>query len=206
MKTEQSQTKQQYCVSKWKARKRKPHDSLCLSLPPTTPGCHLCFPTDICFILPSLPISFLCCFMPRAAYKPHSSNLGVVTETNQVVTCPLVLHSEHIMKWHFSASFAVQFSSVQSLSRVWLCDPMNHSIPGLPVHHQFPESTQTHVHWIGDAIQPSHPLLTPSPPAFSLCQHQGLFQWVSSLNQVAKVLDRQLQHQSFQWIFRTDLL
>ena len=120
MKTEQSQTKQQYCVSKWKARKRKPHDSLCLSLPPTTPGCHLCFPTDICFILPSLPISFLCCFMPRAAYKPHSSNLGVVTETNQGVTCPLVLHSEHIMKWHFSASFAVQFSSVQSFSRVWL--------------------------------------------------------------------------------------
>ena len=112
MKTEQSQTKQQYCVSKWKARKRKPHDSLCLSPPTTAPGCHLCFPMDICFILPSLQISFLCCFMHKAAYKPHSSHLCVVTETNQVVTCPFVLHSEHIMKWHFSASFAVQFSSV----------------------------------------------------------------------------------------------
>ena len=98
MKTEQSQTKQQYCVSKWKARKRKPHDSLCLSPPSTSPGCHLCFPMDIYFILPSLQISFLCCFMHRAAYKPHGSHLCVVTETNQVVTCPLVLHSEHIMK------------------------------------------------------------------------------------------------------------
>ena len=69
-----------------------------------------------------------------------------------------------------------------------LCDPMNCSTPGLPVHYQLPESTQTHVHWVGDAIQPSHPLLSPSPPALSLSQHQGLFQWVSSLHQVAKVL------------------
>ena len=86
--------------------------------------------------------------------------------------------------------------SVQSLSRVWLCDPMDHSTPGLPVHHQLPESTQTHVHRVGDAIQPSHPLLSPSP-AFSLSQHQGLFQRVSSY-QVARVLEFQLQHQSFQ--------
>ena len=83
-------------------------------------------------------------------------------------------------------------------------NPMNHSMPGLPVHHQLPEFTQTHVHWVGDAIQPSHPLSSPSPPAFSLSQHQGLFQWVSSLHQVAKVLE--LQHQSFQWIFRSDFL
>ena len=69
-----------------------------------------------------------------------------------------------------------------------LCDPMNCSKPGLPVHHQLPESTQTHVHWVGDAIQPSHPLSSPSPPAFDLSRHQGLFQWVSSLHQVAKVL------------------
>ena len=68
------------------------------------------------------------------------------------------------------------------------------------------EFTQTHVHWVGDAIQPSHPLSSPSPPAFSLSQHQGLFQWVSSSHQVAKVLGFQLQHQSFQWIPRTDLL
>ena len=96
------------------------------------------------------------------------------------------------------------FSSVQSLSRVWLCHPMNRSMPGLPVHHQLLESTQTHVHRVGDAIQPFHPLSFPSPPAFNLSQHQGLFQWVSASHQVAKVLEFQLQRQSFQWIFRTD--
>ena len=77
-------------------------------------------------------------------------------------------------------------SSLQSLSHVWLfvCDPMDCSTPGLPVHHQLPEFNQTYVHWVGDAIQPSHPLLSP-PPAFNLSQHQGLFQWVSSSNQLA---------------------
>ena len=84
------------------------------------------------------------------------------------------------------ALHAFQFSSVQSLSRVRLCDPMDHSTPGLPVHHQLSEFTQTHVHWVGDAIQSSHPLLSPSPPAFNLSQHQALFQWVSSSHQVAK--------------------
>ena len=69
---------------------------------------------------------------------------------------------------------SVQFSSV-TLSCPTLCDPMNHSTPGLPVHHQPPDSTQTHGHWIGDAIQPSHPLPSPSPPALNLSQHQGLF-------------------------------
>ena len=83
---------------------------------------------------------------------------------------------------------------------------MNGSMPGFPVHHQHPELAQTHVHWAGDAIQPSHPLSSPSPPAFNLSRHQGLFQWVSSSHQVAKVLKFQLQHQSFQWIFRTDFL
>ena len=97
-------------------------------------------------------------------------------------------------------------SSVQSLSRVRLCDPMDSSMPGLPVHHQLLEFTQSHVHWVGDAIQPSHPLSTPYSPTFSLSQHQGLFQWVSSSHQVAKVLEFQLQHQSFQWIFKTDFL
>ena len=71
---------------------------------------------------------------------------------------------------------------------------------------KLPESTQTHVHWVGDAIQPSHPLSSPSPPALTLSEHQGLFQWVSSSHQVAKVLEFQLQHQSFQWTPRTDLL
>ena len=81
---------------------------------------------------------------------------------------------------------SVQFSSV-TRSCLTLCDPMNRSTPGLPVHHRLPESTQTHVHWVGDAIQPSHPLSSPSPPAPNLSQHQGLFKWVSSLHQVAKV-------------------
>ena len=71
---------------------------------------------------------------------------------------------------------------------------MNCSMSGFPVHYELPESTQTHVHWIGDAIQPSHPLSSTSPPALSLSQHQGLFQWVSSLHQVAKILKFQLQH------------
>ena len=100
-----------------------------------------------------------------------------------------------------------QFSSVTP-SCPTLCDPMDCSTPGFPVHHQLPELAQTHVHWVSDAIQPSHPLSSPSPPAFNLSQPQGLFQWVSSLHQVAKVLELQLQlqHQSFQWIFRTHLL
>ena len=100
----------------------------------------------------------------------------------------------------------IQFSSVQSLSRVRLCDPMNCSTPGLPVHHQLLEFTQTHVHWVSDAIQPSHPLSSLSPPAPNPSQHQGLFQWVNSSHQVAKVLEFQLQHQSFQWTPRIDLL
>ena len=79
-----------------------------------------------------------------------------------------------------------------------LCDSMDCSMPGLPAHHQLPGLAQSHVQWVGDAIQPSHPLSSPSPPALNLSQLQGLFQWVSSLFQVAKVLELQLQHQSFQ--------
>ena len=76
---------------------------------------------------------------------------------------------------------------------------MNCSTPGLPVHHQLLEFTQAYVHWVGDAIRPSHPLSSPSPPAPNPSQHQSLFQWVNSLHEVAKVLEFQLQHQSFQW-------
>ena len=97
----------------------------------------------------------------------------------------------------------LQFSSVAQ-SYPTLCNPMDCSMTGLPVHHQLPEFTQTHVHWFGDGIQPSHPLLFPSPPAFNLSQHQGLFKWVSSSHQVAKVLEFQLQYQSFQWTVRTE--
>ena len=76
---------------------------------------------------------------------------------------------------------------------------MDCSTPDFPVHHQLPELTQTHLHWVGDAIQPSHPLLPASPPALNLSQHQGLFKWVSSLHHLAKVLEFQLQHPSFQY-------
>ena len=112
-----------------------------------------------------------------------------------------------------SAFFIVQLSQpymkvkVKSLSHVQLCDLMDYcKTPSCPAFHQLPELTQTHVHRVGDTIQPSHPLSSPSPPAFNLSQHQGLFKWVSSSHQVAKVLEFQFQHQSFQWIFRTDFL
>ena len=101
--------------------------------------------------------------------------------------------------------FNYQFSSVAQ-SCPTLCDPMNHSTPGLPVHHQLLEFTQIHVHQVSDTIQPSHPLLSPSPPAPSPSQHQSLFQWVNSLQEVAKVLEFQLQHHSFQRNPRADLL
>ena len=106
-----------------------------------------------------------------------------------------------LLTWQEMFPFTVQFSS----SVTSLCNPRNRT-PGLPVHHQLPEFTQTHVHWVRDAIQPSHPLSSPSPPAFNLSQHQGLFKSVNSSHEMAKVLEFQLQHQSFQWTPRTDLL
>ena len=101
--------------------------------------------------------------------------------------------------------YSAQFSSITQ-SCPTLCDPMNCSTTGLPVRHQLLEFTQTHVHWVGDDIQASHPLSSPSPPALNLSQHQGLFKWVSSSHQIAKVLEFQLQHQSFQWKLSSDLL
>ena len=102
-----------------------------------------------------------------------------------------------------SSALKVQFShSVVSDS----LQPHEPHMPGVSVHHQLLEFTQTHVHWVSDAIQPSHPLSSPSLPTFHLSQHQGLFQWVSSSQQVTKVLEFQLQHRSFQWIFKTDFL
>ena len=112
-----------------------------------------------------------------------------------------LLNHEYIFMWFSSG----QFSSVTQLC-LTLCDPLNCSTPGLPVHHQLPEFTQTHVHRVGDAIQPSHPLSSPSPPAINPSQHQSLFQWVNSSHEVAKVLEFQLQHQSFQRTTRTDIL
>ena len=101
--------------------------------------------------------------------------------------------------------FSVQFSSVTQ-SCPTLCDPMNRSTPGLSVHHQLPEFTQTHIHRVSDAIQPSHPLSSPSPPAPNSSQHQSLFQLVISSHEVAKVLEFQLYHHSFLRNPRADLL
>ena len=108
------------------------------------------------------------------------------------------LFQARILEW-------VQFSSVAQLCPT-LCDPMDSSTPVLLVHHQIPEFTQTHVHWVSDAIQPSHPLSSPSLPAFNLSQHHGLFKWVRSSHKMAKVLEFQLQHQSFRWTPRADFL
>ena len=99
---------------------------------------------------------------------------------------------------------SVQFSRLVCVRLFW--DPMNCSTPGLPVHHQLPEFTQTHVHQVSDAIQPSHPLSSPSTPVPNPSQHQSLCQWVNSSHEVAKVLELQLKHHSFQRNLRADLL
>ena len=134
---------------------------------------------------------------------PKKSNVKECSNYNAIA---LMSHASKAMFKILQVRCQQLLVSVQLLSRVWLCDPLHCSMPGLSVHHQLSEFTQTHVHWVGDAIQPSHPLSSPSPPAFNLPQHQGLFQRVSSLHQVAKALDFQLQHLSFHWIFRTDFL
>ena len=119
-----------------------------------------------------------------------------------------------IGKWNYTA-FPLEFLTLDSLtcsvqlvaqSCPTLWDHMNCSTSGLPVHHQLPKFTQTHVHRVGDAIQPSHPLSSPSPPVLNPSQHQSLFQWVNSLHEVAKVLELQLQHHSLQRSPRANLL
>ena len=114
-----------------------------------------------------------------------------------------MFNSQYVLRFKLKASF--QFSSV-SQSCLTHCDLMNSSMPGLPFHHQLLEFTQTHVHQVRDAIQPSHPLLTPFPPDANTYQHQSLFQWVNSSHEVAKVLEFQLQHHSLQRNPRGDLL
>ena len=115
---------------------------------------------------------------------------------------PNIVRNKQMRKFEVTLAYLcdsqhLKFSSVTQ-SCPTLCNPMDCSTPGLPVHHQLPGPTQTHVHHISNAIQSSHPLSSPSPPTFSLSQHQGLFQRVGSLHQVAKVLEFQFQHQSFQ--------
>ena len=105
--------------------------------------------------------------------------------------------------WKESNLFIYYLVELCQFSSPTLCDPMDCHTRGFPVHHQCLAHTQTHVHRVDDVIQLSHPLSSPSPSTFILSQHQGLFQWVNSSHQVAKLLEFQLQHQSFQWIFRT---
>ena len=116
--------------------------------------------------------------------------------------------SQSINKLYYSLYRLMKNISISSVTQscLTLCDFMNCSMPGLPVHHQLLEFTQTQVYWVNDSVQPSHPLLSPSPLALNLSQHQGIFKWVSSSHQVAKILEFQFQHQSFQWILRTDFL
>ena len=122
----------------------------------------------------------------------------------------LLKHRSIDMRCHSMISSSINGVSDQirsvTQSCPTLCDPMDCSMPGFPVHHYLPEFAQTHVHWVSDAILPSHPLQPPSPLALNLSQNQGFFQWVGSSHQVAKVLEFQLQHQSFQWIFKVDWL
>ena len=122
-----------------------------------------------------------------------------------------MLPSHHPSSWagrDFKTRPSVQildlYLIVHSFSRVWLCDPMDCNLPGFAILHCPREFAVTHVRWISDAIQPSHPLSPPSSPAFNLSQLQGLFQWVGSSYQVAKVLEFRLQHQSFQWMNTQD--
>ena len=154
---------------------------------------------------PNSPTLLLFSLLHNSKWHRHSFSCSrQILESLLTPLFPHTLHSIDLqILYHFLHN--IQFSSVTN-SGPTLGNPMDCSTPGLFVHCQLPEFTPTHVHWVGDAIQPSHPLLSPSPPAFILSQDQGLFKWVSSSHQVAKVLEFQLQHQSFQWIFRTDFL
>ena len=139
----------------------------------------------------------------KANTKMKNPSISLTTLKRSMVGSHKFKHITYEPAIPFIGIYSVQFShSVVSDS---LCLPgLQHA--RLPCPSPTPEFTQTHAHWVGDAIQPSHPLSSPSPPAFNLSQHQGLFKWVSSSHQVAKVLELQLQHQSFQWTPRTDLL
>ena len=167
--------------------------------------------------VPSLPLAL---FLSNASWGPldfmfqaHLTSHSMMSGSRWLTTLSWLSGSLRSFLYSFVyschlfliSSASVQFSSVAQ-SCPTLCDPMNRSTPGLPVYHRLPASTQTYVHCVGDAIQPSHPLSSPSPPALNLSQHQGIFKWVSSSHQVAKVLEFQLQHQSLQWTPRTYLL
>ena len=126
---------------------------------------------------------------PRGLLSMGSHRVG--HDWSDLAAAAAAVHSNSIQRLVIIAFFFIQFSSVQfssvTQSCLTLCDPMNRSMPGLPVHHRLPEFTQTHVHRVGVAIQPSHPLSSPFPPAPNPSQHQSLFQWVNSSHEVARV-------------------
>ena len=177
----------------------------------STTGAHLPHHSELPFYLPLYPIPLSCPGALALSALLHASNLHWSSISHMVIYISM-LFPQIVPKvcCFLCVSFAALhkgswFSSVKMLS-LTLSDPMECSMRVFPVHCQLPELAQIHVYLVCDAIQPSHPLSSSSPPAFNLSQHQSLFQWVSSSHQVAKVLEFQLQHQSFQWIFRTDLL
>ena len=163
--------------------------------------------------MPSPPLALFRVMLSKAHLSSHlrmSGSRWVITPSSLSWSCRSFFYSSSLYSCHLfliaSASLSrrtflsfietifawnIPFTSVAQ-SCPTLCDPMNHSTPGLPVHHQIPEFTQTHIHRVSDAIQPSHPLSSPSPPAPSPSQHQSLFQWVNSLHEVSKVLEFQL--------------
>ena len=162
--------------------------------PPGSPSRDICLIQDCCIWWEMLPV-------PKAGQV----RITMASQVALVVKRVKVKGAQSCLTLCDPVDSTVQFSpGAQSCPT--LCYSMNRSMPGLPVHHKFPEFIQIHVHRVGDAIQPSHPLSSPSPPAPNPSQHQGLFQWVSSPHEMAKVLEFQLQHQSFQGPPRTDLL
>ena len=134
---------------------------------------------------------------PDLQFLPDPNFCWTVTSSERIFLTLSLRHSFSLTLPHYISNLlnlfpSDQIRSDQSLSHVRLCDPMNRSTPGLPIHHQLPELTETHVHRVSDAIQPSHPLSSPSPPAPNPSQHQSLFQWVNSSHEVAEIQEFQL--------------
>ena len=156
------------------------------------------------FVGKVMPLFFNMLFRLVITFLPRSKHLLIswLQSPSAVILEPRKIKSDSVST--VSPSISHEVMGPQSCPT--LCNSMNCSAPGFPDHHQLPEFTQTHVHRVDDAIQPSHPLSSSSPPALNPSQHQSLFQWVNSSQEVAKVLEFQPQHHSFQWIPRTDLL
>ena len=174
-------------------------DRSTVSVPVTKPYPPLC--DLMVYSTPGFPV--LHCLLEFAQTHAHWVGDAIQRSKDLMYSNITVISNTVLWIWDLPKIWcsSVQFNSVaQSCLTLWPHES------DLPVHHQLPEFTQTHVHRVGDAIQPSHPLSSPSPPAPTPSQHQGLFQWVSSSHEVAKVLEFQPQHQSFQWTPRTDLL